>query len=187
MTRDLTPAGAPGGADADFGKARGPGRDPKRERALRELNRLRFITRLFDDYFRVPGTRIGFGLDALLGLLPGVGDIAAAVVGVYALRVARNFNAPNVIQLHMLVNIALDASIGSIPILGDLFDFFYRAQSRNLALIEEWIATPHKTVKRSRLGLIGMALAIVVVFATLTALAIWMIVILVHWLAGLGS
>src|SRR5688572_14649306 len=108
-SRDVTEAGK---ADADFGKDPGAGRDPRRERALRELNRLRLITRLFDDYFRVPGTRIGFGLDALLGLIPGVGDIVAAVAGVYALRVARQFNAPNVIQMHMLVNIALDASIG---------------------------------------------------------------------------
>jgi hypothetical protein len=185
MVQDLTPVDPASQADANFGK--GTGRDPKRERALRELNRLRFITRLFDDYFRVPGTRIGFGLDALLGLIPGVGDIVAAVVGVYALRVARSFNAPNVIQMHMLVNIALDASIGSIPIIGDVFDFFYRAQSRNLALIEDWVSTPHKTAKRSRRGLVGMAFAIVLVFATLTALAIWMIVILVHWLSRLGS
>jgi NAD/NADP transhydrogenase beta subunit len=165
----------------------GAGRDAARERALRDLNRLRFITRIFDDYFRVPGTRLRFGVDALIGLVPGLGDIAAALVGVYALRVARNLGVPNVIQMHMLVNIALDALVGSIPLLGDAFDFFFRAQSRNLALIEAWVATPHKAQRRSRLGLLGMALAIVVVFATLTALAVWMIYILVSFLRGLAG
>ena len=93
---------------------------------------------------RFPGPKWRFGLDALFGLVPGLGDIAGALVAVFALRVARNLNAPSAIQLHMLSNIALDAVIGMVPILGDLFDFAFKAQTRNLALLDAWVATPHK-------------------------------------------
>ena len=74
-----------------------------------------------------------------------------------AMRVARKLNAPPAIQLHMLSNIALDALIGMVPILGDLFDFAFKAQTRNLALLDAYVATPHKTARRSRRGLLLIA------------------------------
>lgn len=153
----------------------------------RQLDRLRMITRLFDQAFGIPGTRFRFGLDALFGLVPGLGDIAGALVAVYALHVARHLRAPAAIQLHMLSNIALDALIGSIPILGDIFDFVFKAQTRNLKLLDDWLATPHQTARRSKRGLIALPIAIVLVFATLTVLGIWMLFILFHWLFTLGS
>jgi uncharacterized protein DUF4112 len=164
----------------------GDGPDNGREgRGRRDLARLRILTRLFDQAFQVPGTKWRFGLDALFGLVPGLGDIAGALVAVFAIRVARNLNAPPVIQLHLLSNIALDAVIGMVPILGDLFDFAFKAQTRNLALLDAWLATPHKTARRSRRGLLLIPIAIIIVFATLTALGIWLLVILFHWLGTL--
>ena len=162
-----------------------PGGDEARGR--RELDRLRSLQWLFDQAFPIPGTRWRFGIDALFGLVPGLGDIAGALVAVYALRVARNLGAPPVIQLHMLTNIALDALVGMIPVLGDVFDFAFRAQTRNLALLDAWMGSPARATRRSRRGLILMPLAIVLVFATLTALGVWMLVILFHWIAGLGG
>jgi hypothetical protein len=150
----------------------------------RDLARLRLITQIFDQAFTVPGTRWRFGLDALLGLVPGLGDIAGGLVAVYALRVARNLRAPAEIQLHMLTNIALDALVGMIPLLGDLFDFAFKAQTRNLALLERWVNSPQRQQRRSKRGLILIPLAIVIVFATLTALGIWMLVIFVQWLGS---
>ena len=155
-------------------------------RAGRELTRLRAIARLFDQAFAIPGTNWRFGIDALFGLVPGLGDIAGAVVAVYAIRVARMLRAPGAIQLHMLSNIALDALIGTIPIVGDLFDFYFKAQTRNLALLDQWMANPHETSRRSRRGLIFIPVFIVVVFATLTVLGIWMLYIFFDWLLGLG-
>jgi hypothetical protein len=155
--------------------------------AGRELARLRLITQLFDQAFTVPGTRWRFGLDALLGLIPGLGDIAGGLVAVYALRVARNLRAPSEIQLHMLTNIALDALVGMIPLLGDVFDFAFKAQTRNLALLERWVDSPQRQQRRSKRGLLLVPMAIVFVFATLTALGIWMLVILVQWLWGLAG
>lgn len=161
-----------------------PGDDGE-QRGRRDLERLRSIQWLFDQAFAIPGTKWRFGVDALLGLVPGLGDITGALVAVYALRVARNLGAPGVIQVHMLTNIALDALVGMIPVLGDLFDFAFKAQTRNLALLDAWMGTPQRATRRSRRGLILIPLAIVLVFATLTALGIWMLFILFHWLAGL--
>jgi hypothetical protein len=146
------------------------------------LEKLRAITLLFDQAIGVPGTRFRFGLDALFGLVPGLGDLAGAVVAVYALHVARRLRAPAQIQLHMLSNIALDALIGSVPIIGDIFDFVFKAQTRNLALLDHWVATPHQTARRSKRGLILVPIAILLVFATLTSLGIWMLFSLFRWL-----
>jgi hypothetical protein len=154
----------------------------RQKRARRSLDRLRRLARLFDQAFTLPGTRIRFGLDALFGLLPGAGDIAGGLVAVYALRVARNLGAPPVVQMHMLMNIALDALIGMIPLLGDVFDFVFEAQTRNLALLERWLESPERQSRRSRRGLLLVPLSILIVFATLTALGIWMLFILFHWL-----
>src|ERR1051325_4554924 len=101
----------------------------------RGLQRLRALTALMDQAFGIPGTRFRFGLDALFGLVPGLGDLAGALIAVYALQVARRLRAPSEIQLHMLSNIALDALIGTVPIFGDIFDFVFKAQTRNLALL----------------------------------------------------
>jgi hypothetical protein len=117
----------------------GPPGDPdggRDQRGRRALEQLRAITLLFDQAFRVPGTRWRFGLDAIIGLVPGLGDIAGALVAMFAMRVARKLNAPGVVQLHLLSNIALDALVGIVPILGDLFDFAFKAQTRNLALLD---------------------------------------------------
>jgi hypothetical protein len=166
-------------------RAGGDPGDEGGQRGRRDLERLRLVAQLFDRAFGIPGTKWRFGLDALFGLVPGLGDIAGALVGIYALRVARNLRAPGEIQLHMLTNIALDALVGMVPVLGDIFDFAFQAQTRNLALLDAWMGTPERAARRSRRGLILIPVAIVLVFATLTALGIWMLVILFHWLYGL--
>jgi hypothetical protein len=161
--------------------------DVREQRGRQGLVKLRAVTRLMDQAFGIPGTKWRFGLDALFGLVPGLGDIAGGLVAVYALHVARQLRAPAVIQLHMLTNIALDALIGTIPIIGDLFDFVFKAQTRNLALLDEWLQTPHQATRRSRRGIVLIPVAIVVVFATLTILGLWLLFILLHWLFTLGS
>ena len=156
-------------------------------RGQRGLERLRAITRLFDQAFGIPGTRFRFGVDALFGLVPGLGDVTGAVVAIYALHVARLYRVPASIQLHMLGNIAIDALVGTIPLLGDVFDFFYKAQTRNLELLENWLASPEETTRRSRRGLLLLPLAVLVVFALLTILGVWMLYLFFSWLMSLGG
>ncbi len=153
----------------------------------RDLERLRTIARLFDQAFGIPGTRWRFGIDALFGLVPGLGDVAGAVVAVYALRVARSLRAPAVIQLHMLGNVALDALIGTVPLIGDLFDFAFKAQTRNLALLEGWVKSPHETQRRSRRGVLFIPLSVLLVFIALTVTGVWMLYLVISWLATLAG
>lgn len=157
--------------------------DERAASGRRGLERLRAIARLFDQAFGVPGTRFRFGIDALFGLVPGLGDIAGALVGVYALHVARGLRVPAEIQLNMLANVALDALVGTIPLLGDLFDFVFKAQTRNLALLDEWLKAPQETRRRSRRGLILVPLSILVVFISLTIIGVWMLYLVIRWLA----
>jgi len=156
-------------------------------RGQRGLERLRALARLFDQAFGIPGTRWRFGIDALFGLVPGLGDVTGAVVAIYALHVARLHRVPAAIQLHMLGNIAIDALVGTIPLLGDVFDFFYKAQTRNLALLENWLASPEETTRRSRRGLLLLPLTVLVVFALLTILGVWMLYLFFGWLMRLGG
>jgi hypothetical protein len=162
-----------------------PPGDERERRGRLGLEKLRSVTRLMDQAFGIPGTKWRFGLDALFGLVPGLGDIAGGVVAVYGLHVARQLRAPAVIQLHMLTNIALDALIGTIPVIGDIFDFVYKAQTRNLAMLDAWLQTPHQAQRYSRRGLLFIPLAIVFVFATLTILGVWLLFIVAHWLVTL--
>jgi hypothetical protein len=166
-------------------RADGNGPGGPNERALRALARLRTIGRLSDQAFGVPGTKWRFGLDALFGLVPGLGDIAGALVAVYGLHVARLLRAPGTIQLAMLGNILIDALVGTIPLIGDLFDFVFKAQTRNLKLIDDWMQTPHETLRRSRRGLLFVPIAIVGVFALLTILGFWVLYVFVSWLGNL--
>jgi hypothetical protein len=158
--------------------------DGRAARGTRELERLRAIARLFDQAFGIPGTRWRFGIDALFGLVPGLGDVIGALVAVYALHVARTLRAPGTIQLHMLSNIALDALVGTVPLIGDVFDFVFKAQTRNLALLDDWMAKPDPTVRRSRRGLLLLPLAVLTVFIGLTVLGIWMLYLLFSWIAS---
>jgi hypothetical protein len=153
-------------------------------RGRRELDRLRAIALLFDQAFAVPGTRWRFGIDALFGLVPGLGDIVGALVAVYALHVARTLRAPGAIQLHMLGNIALDAIVGTVPLIGDLFDFVFKAQTRNLALLDAWVAAPDPTARRSRRGLLLVPIAVLTVFILMTVLGIYMLYLLFSWISS---
>jgi hypothetical protein len=97
------------------------------------------LVRVLDDGIRIPGTRIGFGLDALIGLfLPVVGDAATGVASVALLALAWRRRVPVVTMLRMVLNIAIDALVGSVPVAGDVFDLFWRSNRKNLELVERY-------------------------------------------------
>jgi hypothetical protein len=147
------------------------------------VNRYNLIVNVLDQLFRVPGTRWRFGLDAILGLIPGAGDITTALVGTYGLVIAYQNGAPASIQIRMLMNLLVDAAIGSIPLLGDLFDFAFKAHVRNQRLLQGWLLKPHQTRRSS-------ALVLILVVATLLASvggALWLAFIAVRGLFRLVS
>ena len=104
---------------------------------------IELLARLMDGVFKVPGSRIRFGLDAILGLLPGVGDSLTALVSLYVLHAARQQGVPRIALLRMVSNVAIDVVLGSVPFLGDVFDLFWRSNEKNVALLRKHLqATP---------------------------------------------
>jgi Domain of unknown function (DUF4112) len=99
------------------------------------IKRLERLARLLDSAYRVPGTRIRFGLDPLLGLLPGVGDVASAALSAYLVYEARRLGVSSPMLARMIGNIGLDLMIGAVPLAGDVADVFWRANKRNMRLL----------------------------------------------------
>ena len=104
------------------------------------LQRLQRLTRLLDTRWAIPGTRWRFGLDPLLGLIPGLGDVVTLAVSIYMLAQARKIGAPGPLMAAMIGNVALDFLIGEIPVVGDVFDFAFKAHVRNMSLLEKWLS-----------------------------------------------
>jgi hypothetical protein len=105
--------------------------------------RLEAMERLLERSFAVPGTRMHFGLDAVVGFVPVVGDAVAAVLGAYLLWEAKNLNMPKWKLWRMAGNIAVDAAVGAVPVAGDLFDFVFRSNTRNLRIIRRHLDRHH--------------------------------------------
>ena len=101
------------------------------------LNRLRRFAELLDSAFTVPGTNFEMGLEGIVGLLPGVGDFASAIVSLYVPFEAIRMGAPYAKVAQMLLNILIDALLGSVPLIGDLFDVAFKANNRNVRLLEK--------------------------------------------------
>jgi hypothetical protein len=121
-----------------------PYAEASREFSSAELDRLeRRLDRLataLDSAFIVPGLGIRFGADALLGLVPGFGDVAGLVLSAYLVLEARRLGAPPDMLSRMVGNVAVDAAIGAVPVLGDAFDVFFKANKRNMALLRTHMA-----------------------------------------------
>ena len=100
------------------------------------LATLRRLADLLDNAFLVPGTSYRIGLDPIVGLFPGIGDLVSPVFTIAILLQARELGVPKVVQSRMLINSAIDSVIGVVPLAGDLFDFAWKANAKNLALLE---------------------------------------------------
>jgi hypothetical protein len=102
----------------------------------RGLEALRRWARIFDSAFRIPGTQITFGLDPILGLVPGLGDVASPVFSLFFIWHGMRLRVPKVVLARMVLNVVIDTGVGAIPVVGDLFDFGWKANAWNLALLE---------------------------------------------------
>ena len=100
------------------------------------LNQVRLIARMMDDRFGIPGTKIRFGLDTILGLVPGLGDVVTGAISLLIVHHAWQSGASKFTIARMLGNVGVDFLIGSVPIAGDLFDFAWKANRRNARLLE---------------------------------------------------
>jgi hypothetical protein len=94
------------------------------------------ISRLMDDIFVIPGTNIRFGLDPLIGLIPGFGDTAGAVVSTFLLIQGSRAGLPKIVLARMALNVLINSALGAVPVLGDAFSVWFKSNVRNLALLE---------------------------------------------------
>jgi Domain of unknown function (DUF4112) len=107
-------------------------REPTRAERLARIDAL---ATLLDTAFVIPGTQIRFGLDALIGLIPAIGDAITTAMSLYIVREARALGAPRLLVARMLANVMLDGVVGAVPLVGDAFDVAWRANRRNIALL----------------------------------------------------
>lgn len=140
---DTAGGGAAGNGDGSAGSGGDPPRMPDggsmtaREEAA--LRRIRSVSRLLDEAVRVPGTDFRVGLDPVLGVVPGAGDAVAAALSLYPLVEAYRFDAPKGTLARMLALVAVDAVVGSIPVVGPVFDAFWKANEWNLRVLQRHV------------------------------------------------
>jgi Domain of unknown function (DUF4112) len=144
------------------------------------LQRLRNLTHVLDNAISIPGTRIRVGLDAVLGLLPGGGDVAGAALSAYIVLEAARFGLPKETLMRMLTNLLLDMVLGSFPMLGDLFDAGWKANSRNLDLLEAHVKNPKPQRASDRVFLIFLVAALVLIVVGTGTIAFLVGSFLVH-------
>lgn len=139
--------------------------------------RTRRLARLLDSQFGIPGTRLRFGVDAVVGLVPGIGDAAGLALSSYVILQAVGLGARGATVARMVLNVALDAVFGSVPVVGTVFDLWFKANNRNLALLERHGIDPEGTARWSRRSLrrtiVGVVVGTVALALALVALVAW--------------
>jgi hypothetical protein len=149
---------------------------------VRSLLWLRQLATLLDARFRIPGTSVRFGLDPILALLPGVGDLASPAFTVALLVQAVHQGVPRVIMLKMLITALIDALIGAVPVVGVVGDVFYRANLRNLALLERHSRPGVAPTRADQIfvlvaaGIFGLIVLVPVVLALWLSVWLWQLV-----------
>jgi hypothetical protein len=141
-------------------RARG-GTRPNGPRIEEAERRIATVARVLDELVTIPGTRQTIGVDSVVGLIPGIGDIASAAVGAWVILEAARFRLPRVVLARMVVNTVVDLALGAIPLVGDVFDVVFRSNSRNLALFRRHAMEPGASTAEHRAFLAGLALILV--------------------------
>jgi hypothetical protein len=153
-----------------------------RDVGVDRLSGARALAHLLDDGIRIPVIGVRFGLDPVIGLIPGLGDFAGAIMSSYVVLLGARLGAPRSVIIRMIGNVAVDTIGGAVPLLGDLFDIGWKSNIRNVALLDRWIDQPGRTQAASRraigftilalalLAIGGLALAVLVVRALVIAL-----------------
>jgi hypothetical protein len=121
---------------------------------LATLNRIRKLSRLMDTAIGIPGTKFRIGIDPIIGLVPGAGDIVSTGFSAYIIYLATRFGLPSKDLRKMIFNIGLEAAVGTVPLVGDMFDAYYKSNIRNLAILEQHlqIAEPELEELASAIG-----------------------------------
>lgn len=143
-----------------------------RARALAEVEALAW---LLDNSIPVPGTGRRFGIDALIGLVPGIGDVVSGAIGLVVVWRGSRMGLPRIVVARMLLNALLDVAVGAIPVAGDAFDLWFKANTRNLMLMRLHLERPDESTRDDWVAvllLVAAGLGVVVAVAWLVVAAI---------------
>ena len=138
------------------------------ERQVRE--RLNFLAWLLDSSIPIPGTSLTIGLDAVIGLFPLIGDLIGVLASSFILAEANRLGVGRTILARMAFNVAIEGVIGIVPIIGDVFDAAWKANQKNVRLLNAWAERPHQTRRASGWFLAGLAVALIAFLAVCTYL-----------------
>src|ERR1700745_3354752 len=134
---------------------------------------LNLLAHVLDDWFRIPGTSIRFGLGGIIGLVPWLGDVLAGLASCILIIAAWFRGVPYVTLTRMIVNLGIDVVVGSIPLLGDMFDIAWKANRRNYALMTRHLQQPHRHTWKDWVFLLLLGLCATAIFMVPMILLIW--------------
>ncbi len=146
---------------------------------------LDLLAHLLDDWFRIPGTAIRFGLDGIVGFIPGVGDAIGGIASCIIILAAWMRGVSYVTLARMLANWGIEVLLGTVPVLGNLFDIGWKANRRNYALLTGSLADPQGVKRRSWLFFGGLCLLLGAMLVLPMLLFGWLSVVFAHWVRGL--
>lgn len=141
----------------------------------RRIEGLRRLGYLLDNSIPIPGTRFRIGWDALIGLIPGVGDLAGGALSLYIIFQSARLRVPRALLGRMAWNVAVETVVGAIPLLGDLFDAGYKANLRNLALLQQHLEEPRESRQASRRFALLLAGGLVLLIAAAVGLGVLLV------------
>ena len=156
-------------------------KEQNQPKLVKTRDQLDHLAWLLDNCFKIPGTNWRFGLEALIGLVPGAGDAVSAILGLFLLVRAFQFKLPKIVIVRMLINSLLDFSVGAIPLIGDAFDFVYKSNTRNMKLFREYAEVPLQSTKRHWVFivcLIGGFMGLVFLILGIVFYALWRLLVL---------
>ncbi|MEH1781600.1 MAG: DUF4112 domain-containing protein [Nostoc sp.] len=148
------------------------------------LKRLRQLSRLLDNIITIPGTKIGFGLDPIIGLIPIGGDFLGVMFSSYIILEAARLGVSRATLGKMVLNVIIDGLVGTVPVLGDLFDFAWKANINNIKLLEDYLKFPSQQKSADRWFIFTVLVGLLLISILLVALPVILIRILWNALTG---
>ena len=148
------------------------------------MQRLRKLSRLLDNAFGIPGTSYRIGLDPILGLVPGAGDFMGTALSTYIVIEAARLGLPRATLGRMVFNILCESVVGTIPVVGDLFDFAWKANVKNIALLEAHLDVPQVSQRADRWFIFLLLAGLIVFCVGLVTLSVLIVRLLVSAVSG---
>lgn len=147
--------------------------DPQREAMVATAE---LLAKILDTTVKIPGTPFYVGLDPLLGLIPGIGDMLANLIGTVILILAARLQVPQIVIARMSLNLLINGTIGAIPILGDLFSIWFRSHARNAELLRRAATQPYRETQQARIYVVCIIAGTVVLLLLAIAAICWIVV-----------